>query len=186
MQVVYFRILKISYMKSLTWLLLPAFFLTACSHTYYVVRHAEKASADSTMAAATMTGADVPLSERGAQRANALRDVLRNRKIAFIYSTNTIRTRSTGQPTADVAHLRIQLYKTPDSAFISKMKSIKKNVLIIGHSNTVDDIVNSLTGSVSVPGDLKDNEYDNLFVIKYRGKKITFDKKKYGAPSAGK
>ena len=47
---------------------------------------------------------------------------------------------------------------------------------------TVDDIANKLCGEKVVPGDLKDNEYDNLFIIKRKGNHFSFTGKKYGTP----
>ena len=49
--------------------------------------------------------------------------------------------------------------------------------------HTVDDIVNKLCGQVKIASDLKDGEYDNLFLVKIRGRKISFDRRKYGYPS---
>jgi phosphohistidine phosphatase SixA len=134
------------------------------------VRHAEKADAG-----ANMMSSDVPLAYQGQTRANALKEVLKEKKIKHIFSTNTIRAKSTAQPTADYFHLSIENYgPRPDSAFIHLISSKKKNTLIVGHSNTVDDIVNMLCGEMKVQGDLKDNEYGNLFIIKMKGKKISF------------
>lgn len=66
--------------------------------------------------------------------------------------------------------------------FIKKLKAIKKgNVLVVGHSNTIDDIANKLCGKTVVPGDLKETQYDNLFVVRRKGKKFVFTNKKYGA-----
>jgi phosphohistidine phosphatase SixA len=149
---------------------------SSLSQTYYVVRHAEKATAGN-----SMMSSDVPLTEGGKARAEALKDILKNKKIAYIFSTNTIRTRSTAQPTADYYGMAIETYSPkPDSAFINLLKSKKKNTLIVGHSNTVDDIVNMLCGETKLPGDLQDTEYDNLFIIKKKGKKMLFIQKKYG------
>jgi len=162
-------------MKSLIWLFLSVILLTSCARTYYVVRHAEKASQ-----APNMTS-DVPLSDAGQQRALALREVLKDKKIDSIFSTNTIRTRSTAQPTAEHFKVNIASYgPMPNADFINRLKAIRKNVLIVGHSNTVDDIVNGLTGTQSVPGDLADSQYDNLYVIRVKGKKARFENKKYG------
>ena len=162
-------------MKSLTWLFLSAILLTSCARTYYVVRHAEKAAQ-----AANMTS-DVPLSDAGQQRALALREVLKDKKIDSIFSTNTIRTRTTAQPTADLFKASIATYgPMPNAEFIARLRAIKKNVLVVGHSNTVDDIVNGLTGQKSVAGDLTDSQYDNLYVIRIKGKKAKFENKKYG------
>jgi broad specificity phosphatase PhoE len=150
---------------------------TSCSHSYYIVRHAEKEASGPNM----MT-TDVPLSEKGKNRAEALKEVLKNKKIANIFSTNTIRTKSTAQPTADYFSLTIQTYgPMPDSVFIMKLKSEKKNVLIVGHSNTVDDIVNMLCGKKEIPGDLKDQDYDNLFIVKKKGKHFIFTNEHYRA-----
>ncbi|MDP4262336.1 MAG: phosphoglycerate mutase family protein [Bacteroidota bacterium] len=150
---------------------------SSCSHTYYIVRHAEKE------AQATNMSSDVSLTNQGKQRAEALKEILKNKKIAYIFSTNTIRTQSTAQPTADYFHLAIETYgPRPDSAFISLLKSKKKNVLVVGHSNTVDDIVNMLCNEKRIATDLNDDEYDNLFVVKYKGGKIFFSNKKIQLP----
>ncbi|MEI9810434.1 MAG: histidine phosphatase family protein [Bacteroidota bacterium] len=106
------------------------------------------------------------------------------KKIAYVYSTNTIRTKSTAQPTADYFSLSIETYNPrPDSAFISLLKTKKKNTLVVGHSNTIDDIVNKLCGETKVAGDLPETEFDNLFIVKKKGNKMIFRQKKYGKPS---
>lgn len=173
-------------MKSFVLVSLAAILLTACSHTYYVVRHAEKATPS---AGPTMhTPNDPPLSEAGAQRAQDLLEVLKDKKIEYIFSTNTIRTKSTAEPLRNHRALSIQTYGPfPDSAFINKLKSLRHNVLVVGHSNTVDDIVNGLTGRQSVAGDLPESEYRNLFIVKYKrfpGKKIIYRLKQFGSPTA--
>jgi phosphohistidine phosphatase SixA len=80
----------------------------------------------------------------------------------------------------------VRLYSSkPDSldAFIQQIKNIHRgDVLIVGHSNTVDDIVNKLAGRIMVPGDLKDSEYDNLFILKRKGSRYEFKREKYGKP----
>lgn len=159
-------------------LLVFSFFTISCSHTVYIVRHAEK-----TVPGANMSG-DVPLAPAGEERARALRETLRDKKIGLIYSTNTIRTKSTARPTAELFGLDIITYTAqPDSAFIALLRSARKNVLVVGHSNTVDDIANKLCGRTVIPGDLPDNAYDNLFMVKKRGRGYVFSNGKYGAGS---
>src|SRR5215213_1082582 len=110
--------------------------LTACSQTYYIVRHAEKAVPD---AGNTMMANDPPLSDIGKARANALLEALKNEKIAYIFSTNTTRTRTTAEPLSKHLNVLVQTYgPRPDSAFIQQLKALKKDALIVGHSNTVD------------------------------------------------
>ena len=153
---------------------LASVFFMSCSQTYYVVRHAEKAVQSPNMSS------DVQLSDAGKQRAENLKEVLKDKKIGLIYSTNTIRTKSTAGPTASLFSLPINEYAPrPDSAFIILLKSKKQNTLVVGHSNTVDDIVNMLCGEKKVAGDLTDAEYDNLYVIKRKGKNFVFKNEKY-------
>ena len=105
-------------------------------------------------------------------------------KIGYIFSTNTIRAKSTAEPTRAYFNLTVETYPPfPDSGFFDRLQSLKKNTLIVGHSNTVDDIVNRLCGAVKLPADLADTEYDNLYIIKKSGRNFRFDQKKYGMPS---
>jgi broad specificity phosphatase PhoE len=125
---------------------------------------------------------DPPLSEAGKVRAFVLKDELAKKNIRHIYSTNTIRTMSTAEPLGRAIKVNVELYSNVDS-LINTIRSVKGNVLVVGHSNTVDDIVNKLCGQVKIATDLNDGEYDNLFVVKINGKRIIFEKRKYGYPS---
>src|SRR5688572_28215772 len=99
-----------------------SFFLFSCSQTFYVVRHAEKAAQAANMSS------DVPLSDAGKLRAQKLGGLLHAKKIGLIYSTNTIRTKTTVEPTANFFSIPINIYgPKPDSAFIKLLKSQKKN-----------------------------------------------------------
>ena len=157
--------------------------LTACTHTYYVVRHAEKAvpSPGTTMSSPN----DPALSAAGQERAQALKELLKDKSIKGIYSTNFLRTKNTAEPLRAALSLTTQTYgPMPDTTFIKQLKLLKHSVLIVGHSNTVDNIVNGLTGTASVAGDLPETEYDNLFVVKYKKffrTTIRFEQRKYGA-----
>lgn len=166
-------------------LVLSVFFFS-CGNTYYIVRHAEKETGIDP--ATMMMSKDPPLSPEGQQRALKLKELLSGKNIRHFYSTNTLRTISTAKPLKEqFLHTSIQIYSSqPDSmdAFIQQLKEIRKgNVLVVGHSNTVDDLANKLSGKKVVPGDLKDNEYDNLFTIKRKGKGFVFKAEKYGTPS---
>jgi phosphohistidine phosphatase SixA len=172
---VYLHYVKNSKMK-LFFPLLFMLLLSSCSQTFYVVRHAEKVAPP----AGNMMSTDVPLSEAGKQRAESLKELLKNKKIRLIYSTNTIRTKATAQPTADYFKIPIAIYgPKPDSGFIHLLVSQKKNTLIVGHSNTVDDIVNMLCGEIKIPADLNDPDYDNLFIIKRKGNKFSLRNDKF-------
>jgi broad specificity phosphatase PhoE len=172
--------------KIIPLLLLVMMGTMACTRTYYVVRHAEKNEA----ATGGATTPNTPLSETGQARANALRDTLASRSITYVFTTNTVRTRSTGRPTALAAGADTLLYSTHNNdtaaKFFARLKKLKKNTLIVGHSNTVNDIVNALSNAQNVPNDIPDSQYDNLFIIRYSkflSTKIRFTHRKYGAPT---
>lgn len=174
-------------MRSIYFFML-ALLLSSCGTTIYVVRHAEKASGIDPETMQTIK--DPPLTYEGQERALALKQMLSGKNVRHIYSTNTLRTISTAKPLKELfLGVPLQLYSSkPDSMdlFIQQLKQIRKgNTLVVGHSNTVDDIANKICGTTVVPGDLKDNEYDNIFILKRKGSTFKFKREKYGAASKG-
>lgn len=160
--------------------------LSSCgSVKYYIVRHAEKAAVST--GTVMNTPDDPPLSAAGRVRAIELRETLKNKGIRRIFSTNTTRTISTAQPLEELqGGTTIEIYNTKDSLdyFIGEIRHIQKgNVLVVGHSNTVDDIVNKLVGETKVPKDLPDSDYDNLYIVTKKGKHYKFENKTYGTPT---
>lgn len=162
-------------MRKLTFLLFAACLLQACSTTsYYIVRHAEKETQSANMSS------DVPLSAAGKERAKALEGKLHSQKVKHIYSTNTIRTKSTAQPLSDLLGVNIQTYDHRDTSFVSKIKALPKgNVLIVGHSNTVDDLVNQFYPQAQLK-DLPETQYGDVFIIKRKGKNYSFKVDHFG------
>ena len=156
--------------------LITVLLLSCTTTTYYIVRHAEKETTNN------MTS-DVPLSAAGKDRAIALKDKLKDQDIRHIFSTNYSRTLATAEPTREYFNTTIQLYDTRDTMdrFISMLKNIKEgNVLIVGHANTIDDIVNKLTGKNLIPGDLPNSEYGDLFIVKKSGNHFSLSKSHFG------
>lgn len=124
----------------------------------YLVRHAEK---DLTQAQ------DPPLTEQGKRRAERLVDILKHDSIQAVYSTNTQRTRDTALPVAKHNELDIQLYKVGD---LNRNDLVHKHggasILIVGHSNTIPNLVNSLIGEDKY-ADLSELEYDDVFLVQF-------------------
>src|SRR5690348_10363259 len=97
--------------------------LTSCSHTYYIVRHAEKAQPSS---GTTMTTNNDPfLSAEGESRAQALKAFLKDKQIRYVFSTQTNRTLQTAAPVLEHFHLTPVIYSSVDRPFISKLRSLK-------------------------------------------------------------
>jgi broad specificity phosphatase PhoE len=135
-------------------LIISSFELQAQKTTYYLVRHAEK---DTSVAGSTMMQANPPLSEKGMQRANRLASILEKEQIDYIFSTNYLRTISTAKPVATIKDQRILLYdpnrKLAFADSIQQAPFVGKTILIVGHSNTIPPLVNTI---------LKTNKYQNL------------------------
>lgn len=145
------------------------FLFAACkTTTYYISRHAEKAGSMSS---------DPPLTAFGQEEAKDLQAYLKDKKIGAVYSTNFLRTRATAQPTSDFFRLPVNLYDaTKSTALVDSLKAHnRRNVLIVGHSNTVDDMVNRFVESNAI-SDLPDSEYGALFIVKKKGNRYNFQK----------
>jgi phosphohistidine phosphatase SixA len=128
----------------------------------YLVRHAERADAGT--AAAKMTGADPELSAAGQSRAAALAAVLKDARISAIYTTEYKRARDTAEPFARAAGVPVTVVSSKDAAgLVEKVKSATGNVLVVGHSNTVPDMITAL--GVAEPVTIGEGEYDRLFVV---------------------
>lgn len=170
-------------MKNLI-LLLQLVLLCSCGRNFYIVRHAEKAEVTKGMS--KQDASNPELSEVGKQRSYDLRERLSRKSITRIFTTRYKRTISTIVPVSERTGIPVSFYSPAvDSlpAFVHHLKNeTTGNILIVGHSNTIDDMVNELCGTKRLPGDIADTAYDNLFIVKKRGDKYKLVQKKYGAP----
>jgi len=138
--------------------------------TVYLVRHAEKADG----------GSDPPLSTDGQVRARTLAHVLGDAGIDAILVTNSIRSRRTAAPLAAVLSLSPVQYEDPQRVAETILKDhVGDRVLVVGHSNTVDDIASAL-GATGL-SDLDEGQFDRLFVIHRFGNVVDLDELRYGA-----
>lgn len=131
----------------------------------FVVRHAERADGGPARAAAMATQAnDPPLSAAGGARAARLAAMLRSAGIAHVFTTEYKRTRETAAPLAAQSKLTAVMAAAKDPApLLELVRRVKGNVLIVGHSNTVPDILKRLGVKETIT--IADDEYDNLFVV---------------------
>ncbi|MCA8974257.1 MAG: histidine phosphatase family protein [Planctomycetes bacterium] len=118
-----------------------------------LVRHAEKAN----------DGTDnPPLSAAGTARADELARVLEFVDLNAVYATTYQRTQLTATPTAIAKNLTPVLQNDLDQ-LETALKSSWSTTLVVGHSNTVPDLVNRLAGTSLA--DLPESEYDHMFVV---------------------
>lgn len=150
----------------------------AALDTVYLVRHAEKASWPS----APDLDAFQPLSPAGIARAEALAAHLKTAGIAAVYTSRTTRTIETGAPLAQAASVPIAADDAtikPDemAAFLARLRerhAAEKAVLIVGHSNTLPELLRNLGASpdchvrlniTGEPGKLLIEGYEGLWKV---------------------
>jgi len=134
----------------------------AAQPAVFVVRHAERA--DTASGGTPMMAADPDLSEAGRARANSLAAALKDARITAIFVTPYKRTRQTAEPLAKALGIQPTAIDPKDTAgLIEKIKAANGNVLVVGHSNTVPDLLTRL-GIPDAPS-LADSDYDNLFLV---------------------
>jgi phosphohistidine phosphatase SixA len=143
-------------------LLLATTGTAADKQVVFVVRHAERADAGS--ADAQSMNADPPLSAAGKTRAERLAAMLRDARIAHVFTTELRRTRDTAAPVAAAAHIEPVTVPLKDvDGLIARVTAAKGVSLIVGHSNTVPEILRKLGVSEAVH--IGDDEFGDLFVV---------------------
>lgn len=137
----------------------------AAQQTIFVVRHAERADAGAPGAAATAAPAmDPSLSAAGQERAGRLGTMLRSAGIKHIFTTEFMRTRQTAALAVWTPRTEITQVSSRDmDALIAGVTQAQVNVLVVGHSNTVPEILKRL--GIKDPITIADTEYDNLFIV---------------------
>ena len=135
-------------------LCIASFTAAAETTVVYLVRHAEKID----------DSADPDLSSAGYARAEVYASILKDEDVSAIFSTPYIRTRKTAEPTASVHGLEILEYDpAAPEELVAKLETLTGTVLVTGHSNTIPELVNLLTGE-NMP-DLDERVYDRVYRV---------------------
>jgi len=121
----------------------------------YLIRHAEKEG----------SGANPNLADAGLQRANNWVVILQDVTFDAFYSTNYNRTLQTIQPTATGNGIEVTLYDPANFSLVDVIADhTGTNVLIVGHSNTIPELINTYLGAEIYP-DMTETEFGNLYKI---------------------
>jgi broad specificity phosphatase PhoE len=122
---------------------------------YYFIRHAEKADSSK----------NPDLSEKGLERAKEWQMLFSELSFDAIYSTDFNRTIQTIKPISVKQNKNFSLYnpKTIDiEAF--KKETFGKTILIVGHSNTIPNMVNQIIKENKY-SDIAENQFGNLYIV---------------------
>ena len=141
---------------------LLALFLAASaaaqSPVIFLVRHAERAAISGNVPS------DTGLSAAGRKRAEALARVLADAQITAVYTTEYKRTKETAAPVAQSLGIQPEVIPGDDlRGLTAKLKASLGNVLVVGHSNTLPQIINALGVSSRIT--IAESDYDNLFLV---------------------
>jgi broad specificity phosphatase PhoE len=120
----------------------------------YLVRHGEKEA----------VGKDPALTAQGLQRARNIATMLGKAGIRHVFATPTTRARQTAQPLAERSELQVELYdpRMPQ-ALVAKVKGSTGPVLVVGHSNTLPELVRLFGGQAGA--EMTDNEFDRMYQL---------------------
>jgi broad specificity phosphatase PhoE len=120
-----------------------------------IVRHAEKAIDG---------GNDPDLSSAGQARANQLARILKDSGITAIFTSELKRTQETAAPTATLIHVTPTVVAAKDiAALVARLHELNGNALVVGHDDTIPNIVKALgiNSSISIPG----TDYSELLIV---------------------
>lgn len=138
----------------------------ADAQAIFLVRHAERA--DAGMAAASMTGADPDLSPAGKARAESLAVMLEDAGIRTIFATEYKRTQQTAAPLGRRLGVEPMVVTSKDTAgLVQTLKATTGNVLVVGHSNSVPEILRLLGIHERVT--IEETAFDDLFIVSRAG-----------------
>lgn len=129
-------------------------------HSVFVIRHLQKGE-----------GSDPSLTAEGAANAQRLAAILKGRVIVAIYATATRRAIETGEPLAKALGIVVTPYDPAKPALLAaKVAAAGGPVLVVGHSNTVPDLVQLFGGAR--PAALTDADYGTIYDVEPGGKVI--------------
>jgi len=108
---------------------------------------------------------DPDLLPQGKTRAEKLAKWFKGKKLKAIYVSDFKRTRQTAAPLAAERGIALETYDPRDTpAIVARARAAKAPILIVGHSNTVPDIVEQLGGER--PGDLQHEDFGDVWTVR--------------------
>lgn len=136
----------------------------------YACRHAEKGT----------EGNDPALTEAGTARAETLASMLKDVPLRAVFSTDTVRTRTTAGPTAKAHSLEVTSYSPKPGKLLEALGAQGGAVLVVGHSNTIPATLKEL-GADLATDELEG--FDDLFVLVKLPGQVVLQRLHYGAAS---
>lgn len=89
--------------------------------------------------------------------------MLKDANIRAIYATEFKRTQQTAAPLANALGIKTTMRPAKATDFALNLRAERGNALVVGHSNTIPDLLKAL--GISEPITIGENDYDNLFEV---------------------
>ena len=125
------------------------------AQTVYVMRHLQKTA-----------GEDPRLTEEGAILAEMVAGMFGGKDfgIKAAFATKTRRAMQTGEPLARFIGVPVTPYDPRNvPALVAAVKAVPGNVLVVGHSNTVPDLVAAFGGTKPAP--IPETDYGTIYQV---------------------
>ncbi len=139
------------------------FLVTSTSTTVIIVRHAPQMLG--------VSGDDPPLSAEGESRAASLARLLGDThlksRVAAIYVSEKLRSRSTAAPLAQMLGITPEVADEGDARGLARRvlrEHSGDTILIVGHANTLPAIVADLSGVVDIPA-VEPSDYATMYIV---------------------
>lgn len=141
-------------MRFITFSVLLGLSFSSLANSIYLVRHAEKQD----------TGTDPALTACGQARAEALAKYFADIKLQAVFSTPYQRTQQTAAGVASSKQLAVIEYdpRQPEK-LVQQLTNYNQAVLVVGHSNTVPQLVTLLSDIEIAP--LTEQDYHMLYQV---------------------
>ncbi len=122
---------------------------------YYFIRHAEKVDSSK----------NPDLSEKGLEKAQQWKTLFSKINFDAVYSTDFNRTLQTIQPIVADNNQLLKIYN-PKMIDIEafKKETHGKTILIVGHSNTIPNMVNQIIKENKYTN-IEENQFGNLYIV---------------------
>jgi phosphohistidine phosphatase SixA len=120
----------------------------------YIMRHLQKADSSK----------DPALSQEGRVNAISVAELLGERELKAVFATDTLRAEQTGEPLAARLGVPVTNYDPRDlPGLVAAVRAVRGDLLIVGHSNTVPDLVAAFGGGKPAP--LTEQDYGTIYRV---------------------
>jgi len=97
-------------------------------------------------------------------RADALAHILKDSQITSVFVTELKRTQETAAPTARAAEVSPTVVPANDiAALAQKLRALNGNALVVGHGNTIPDLLKAL--GITTPATIPEDDYTEIFAV---------------------